>query len=205
MIPSVRRNAVGSRRNGAKVGGDIHSSVHCPSSRQPHLARIRSHLNVVHAEIHEMAPAIGNVASAGAQRLHPTAVTERAVNLGVDTTLPDAGVCDAREICLSGDARAEPNIQRVIPNVEFPGVRCVHGGNEIDRVGMRHVHDVFVGPNGVKARNFVIWKFARLHRKSPARVRKARRSSLRFGPSQNGQIPRGPLLDPNAMRIILIR
>src|SRR5947207_8273240 len=26
---------------------------------------------------------------------------------------------------------------RSIPNVEFPGVRCVHGGNEIDRVGMR--------------------------------------------------------------------
>ncbi len=160
VISSVRRYAVASGRNGAEVSRHLHSSVHCPSSYQPHLARIRSHLNVVHAEVHQMAPAIGHVASAGAQRLYPAAVTERPVNLGVYTTLPDAGVCDAREICLSGDARAEPDIQRVIPNVELPGVRCVHGGNEIDRVGMRHVHNVFVSSNGVEARNFVIWKLA---------------------------------------------
>src|SRR5258708_15237651 len=66
-------------------------------------------------------------------------------------------------------------------------------------------YDVFVGSNGVEARNFVIWKFARFYCKSKARVRKARQSSLRFGPSQNRQIPRGPLLDPHTMRIILIR
>src|SRR5437016_677410 len=141
-----------------------------PFSRQLHLARIRSYLNVVHAEVHEMAPAIGHVASAGAQRLHPAAIRERSVNFGVDTALPNTGVRDAGEICLSGDARAEPDIERVIPNVEFPRVRCVHSGNEIDRVGLRHVHNVFVSPNGVEARNFVIWKFARLHRKSPSRV-----------------------------------
>src|ERR1700674_3477846 len=123
MIPSVRRDAVRSRRGGAEVSRDLHSSVHCPPSRQPHLARIRSHLNVVYAEVHQMAPAIGHVASARAQRLYPVAVTERAVNLGIDAPLPDAGVGDAREIWLSGDARAEPDIQGVIPNVEFPGVR----------------------------------------------------------------------------------
>src|ERR1700694_1241381 len=113
MIPSVRRDAIGSRRDGVEVSRDLHSSVHYPSFRQPHLARIRSHLNVVYAEVHQMAPAIGHVASAGAQRLYPAAVSERPVNLGIDTPLPDAGVGDAREICLSGDARAEPNIQGV--------------------------------------------------------------------------------------------
>src|SRR6266436_7869054 len=163
VVPSVRREALGSRRNGTEVSRDLHSSVHRPSSRQPNLARIRSHVNIVHAEVHQMAPAIGHVASAGAQRLYPAAVTERPVNLGVDTTLTDARVCDAREICLPGDARAEPDIQRVIPNVEFPGIRRIHSGNEIDRVGMRHVDDVFVGSNGVEARNFVIWKFARFY------------------------------------------
>src|SRR5439155_17178681 len=112
VIPSVRRDALGSRGNGTEVSRDLHSSVHRPCSRQPNLAGIRSHVNIVHAEVHQMAPAIGHVASAGAQRLYPAAVTERPVNLRIDTPLPDAGVCDAREICLSADTPSEPHIQR---------------------------------------------------------------------------------------------
>src|SRR5437879_13656615 len=125
-----------------------------------------------------MAPAIRYVTSAGAQSLHPAAVAERPVNFGIDTSLPYSRVRDAREIGLSGNARAKSNIQRVIPNIEFPGVRCIHRGNEIHRVGIRHIHYVFIGSNGVKARNLIIWKFARIHGESPARMRKARQSSL---------------------------
>src|SRR5205814_7391069 len=111
VIPSVRRDALGSRRNGTEVSRNLHSSVHRPCFRESHLARIRSHLNIVHAEVHQMAPAIGHVASAGLQRLYPAAVTERPVHLGIDTPLPDAGVWDARVRRLSGETGGEADVR----------------------------------------------------------------------------------------------
>jgi len=37
VIPSVRRDAVGSRTRRGEVIRNLHSGVHCPSFRQPHL------------------------------------------------------------------------------------------------------------------------------------------------------------------------
>ena len=99
---SVRAYAVCVRHNRAEVSRNLHSSMHPRSSRQPELTCIRSDFRVVHAEIHQMAPAIGHIASSGAKSLHPAAVAERPIYLGVDATLPDSCVGDAREIGFAG-------------------------------------------------------------------------------------------------------
>src|SRR5207302_3503624 len=100
-IPSVRRDALRTQRNWVEIRRDLHASSSSPFSGQLRLARMGSHLHVIHVEIHQMAPAIGNVASSGAASIHPAAIAERPVDLGVDATLPDSGICDAREIGLA--------------------------------------------------------------------------------------------------------
>src|ERR1700693_2395156 len=98
-----------------------------------------------------MASALRNVAAPVAHSGQPALIGEGPVDLRIDTSLPDSGISDAGEIGFPRNARAETDIQRVIPDVELPGVGCVHGRDEVNSVGVGHIHNVLIGPDAVEA------------------------------------------------------
>src|SRR3954469_25051643 len=132
-----------------------------------------------------MTPAVRHVALAPAKSIQPSAIAERAIDLGVDAPLADARIRDARKIGLPRDARAEPDIERVIPDIELPNVRRVHSGNEINSIGIRYINNIFVSANAVETWNLVIGKLAGFHFQPPAGVCKTHQRSLRFSPPQD--------------------
>ena len=171
---------------------------------KPDLARIRSNLGPVDAEVHKVALAFGDVAAARADGVQPGAVAERPRDFGVDAALPHAAVGDAGEIGLAGDPRAEPDVQRLVPDVELPKVGCIHGRYEVDRVGVSHVHDIFIGADAVEPGHLIVRQVARFHRQSPAGVREAHHRALRLAPAQNRQVPGGPVLGALGTGIVLL-
>ena len=113
-------------------------------------------------------------------------------------------VRDAREIGLARDPRAEPDVQRLVPDVELPKVGRVHGRDEVDGVRVSHVHDVFIGADAVEPGHLIVRQVARFHRQSPARVGEAYNCALRLAPAQNRQVPGGPVLDAFRAGIVLL-
>src|SRR5256885_16480653 len=95
-----------------------------------------SDFDSIDAEIHQMTAAIGDVAAPGAESIDPGAVAERAINFGINAPLADARGGNAGEIRFAGDARAETDVERVGPNIEFPCVWRGHCGEEINRPGI---------------------------------------------------------------------
>src|SRR5690242_15473669 len=103
-----------------------------------------------------MAPAIGNVAASPAHSLEPLCISEFGVYFGIHAPLADTAVRNARKIRFARYARSEAHVQRVIPDVEFPHIRRVHGGDEIHCIGVGYVHDVLVRSDSVEPWHFVI-------------------------------------------------
>ena len=74
-----------------------------------------------------------------------------------NATLANARIRNTWEIGLAGNPRSEPDVQRVIPDIQLPGVRRIHRGNEIHGARMRNVHDVLVRSDVVESGNLVVW------------------------------------------------
>ena len=151
-----------------------------------------------------MTPAIGNIAAPAAERLKPFCISKFAIHFGVDAPLANTAVGNARKIRFARHARSETHIQRVIPDVEFPHVRRVHGGDEVHGIGVGHVHDVFVRSDSVEPRDFVIRQFGSFYLQSKTGVCKPHDGFLRFTPAKNRQVPGWPIFDPLRSRIILL-
>ena len=130
-----------------------------------------------------MTSAVGHITATSAQSLQPGAVTERPIDFGINATLANARIRNTWEIGLAGNPRSESDVQRVIPDIELPGVRRIHRGNEIHRARMRHVHDVLVRADRVEPGNFVVGYLPRLHLEPKSRVCKPRQRSLRLRPA----------------------
>src|SRR4051794_2978129 len=160
-----------------------------PALSEFYLAIIRTHFNTVHAEVHEMAPAIGHITSAVAQCVNPCLVGKGAVQLGVDATLAHASVSNARKVSLAGNSRSEADVESVVPDVQLPDVRRVCGGDEIHRVWISNVHNVFVRPDSVETRCFIVRQLVRFDFKSKTGMREPHHRMLSLGPSQNGKVP----------------
>src|SRR5262249_52391906 len=138
---------------------------------------------------------VADVAAPLLDALGPGVEFEFAVEVDVAASEPDALAVDAREIGLAADPAAVAAIQRVIPSVQLPDGRRVHGGNEIASI-VSNVDEVFVGPDAVHRRNNVVRQFARrTDIEAPAAVREADHTPLRFGPAEDRQVPRRPILD----------
>src|SRR4029077_3116259 len=182
-MPAIRRNCVSVQWTRIQVSRNLHCGMNSPFSSQFYLALSRSHLHAVHTEIYQVTSAVGYITAANAQSLQPGAVIERPIDSGINATLANARIRDAWKIGLTGNPRSESDVQRVIPDIEFPGVRRIHRGNEIHRARMRHVHDVLVRADRVEPRNFVVGYFPGLHLESKSRVCKPCQRSLRLRPA----------------------
>ena len=66
LAAAIRWKAVGVQWDLAQESCHFDSCSHRPFSRELQLARTLAHLHVVHAEIHQMTSAVGNIASSGA-------------------------------------------------------------------------------------------------------------------------------------------
>src|SRR4029077_608183 len=182
-MPAIRRNCVSVQGTRIEISRNLHRGMNSPFSSQLYLALSRSHLHAVHAEIHQVTSAVGYITATSAQSLQPRRVTKWALNSGIDATLANARIRNTWEIGLTGNPRSESDVQRVIPDIELPGVRRIHRRNEIHRARMRHVHDVFVRADRVEPWNFVVGYFPRLHLESKSRVCKPCQRSLRLRPA----------------------
>src|SRR5260370_41852274 len=130
-MPAIRRNCVSVQRTWIQVCRNLHCGMNRPFSSQLSLALSRSHLHAVHAEIHQVTSAVRYITATSAQSLQPRRVTKWALNSGIDATLADARIRNTWKIGLAGNPRSESDVQRGIPDIERPAVRCIHRGNEI--------------------------------------------------------------------------
>ena len=67
-----------------------------------------------------------------------------------------------------------------------------------------HIDDVLIGANAVEAGHFERRKLSAGDMETPTRMREPNHFALGFGPAQNGQIQRGPVLDALGPWIILL-
>ena len=168
-----------------------------------------------------MAEAIAHVIAAGANALAPVFVTPFLRQLDVGAAQADALAVDAREIRLAADACAEADVERVIPDVQFPRVRRIDHRHEIDR---RHrlavrpgqlvgdIDDVFIRADAAEGRDDVIGKLVGRGRQvdrlwaealriilrdrlqTPAGMRGPDERALGLGPAQGVEPERRPMV-----------
>ena len=87
----------------------------------------------------------------------PVIEIELAVEVDVAAAHADAVIVYAREICLTADPATVAAIQGVVPDVQFPDRRRIHGADEITSI-VGDVNQVFVGADAVHPRHDVIGK-----------------------------------------------
>ena len=80
-----------------------------------------------------MALAVRRIVAALAQSRDPVVVVELRLP-DIAAAQPDALAIDARKIGLAADARSIADVQRVIPDIQFPGIRRVDGRDDIRQV-----------------------------------------------------------------------
>src|SRR5262252_8457758 len=114
-----------------------------------------------------------------------------------------AAIGDAWKISLAADARGEPAVERVIPNIQFGKEGRINRGDEVDGI-VRDIDDVFIRANTVEWRRLVIRQFGTLDLQTETRVGKSNHCALPFPPFQNGKIPGGPIFDLSRVGVILI-
>ena len=148
-----------------EAGGDPGFDFHFARLGELHFAAFLADFATVDLEFHEMTLAVADVVAAESNAFAPGVILELAIELHVAATEADLLAVDAGEVGLAADARAESGVERVIPDVQLPGVRRVDGGHEIDgrhelaiRAGnlVSDVHDVFIRADAVELRQAVV-------------------------------------------------
>ena len=205
----IRRGIVGRAsnqlvRDGLEICRRLDGDLHAPRAIEPQFALVGARLDAVHREVHQMALPIRDVVAAGFHRIDPFSIRQATVDLRIRARQANLVISDTGEIRLAADPRPEAGIQRVIPDVQLPDVRCIPGRNEIDRVGMRHVDDELVGADAVERRYFVVRQRAAARLQPPSGMGESNHGSLRLGPAKNGQRPGRPVLETPRARVVLI-
>src|SRR3954451_18299489 len=99
---------------------------------------------------------IAHVIAAVLDTFTPSVVVEFAIELHIRASQANLLAVDAGEICFAADSGAEADIKCVIPDIEFPNVRRISHGKEIDsrhrlafrsRDFVRYVDDILIGAN----------------------------------------------------------
>ena len=111
-----------------------------------------------------------------------------AVELHVRPAQADALAVDAGEVGLAADPAAVAAVERVIPDVQFPGGRRVDRRDEVDRV-VDHVDDVFVGADAVERRDLVVRQLVGVASAAPSPSARSRRPPPATCPTSG---PAGP-------------
>src|SRR5262249_50019783 len=154
---------------------------------------------IVHREVHQVAFAVADVTAAVLDPFGPGVEIKLAVEMDVAAAQADALAVDAREIGLAANAAAVAAVQRVIPDVQLPNRRRVHGGDETAGI-VRDIHEILVGADARHARHHVVGQLANVgaalgRLQAPAAVRETDDAALRLGPAEYWQVPRRPILD----------
>ena len=181
-----------------RLGGDAHFL----RPFEVNLAVVRSNLDAVDCEVHQMALAFAHIAAPVADTLDPPLVGQP-VELDVTPSQPDLVVINAGEVRLAAYPRTEAHVQCVIPDVEFPDRRRVDGRDEVDGV-VRHVHNELVRADPVKPGHLVVRQFVALDLQPPPRVREAHDGALSLSPLEHRQIPGRPLVDTSRTGIVVL-
>lgn len=172
-----------------------------------------AHADVIDAKINDVAFAVADVVAAEAEAFAPVFVVEFAVELHVGAAEANAFAVDAGEIGFATDAGAVADIEGVIPDIEFPGIGCVDGGDEIDgtdefAVGagnfVGNVDDVFVGADAFEGRDGVVGEFGGIDFEAPAGMGRAGDGALFFGPLEGVEAEGGPMMHGIAAGIHLL-
>ena len=151
-----------------------------------------------------MALAVRHVAAAVAQAGQPLLVRQAALDGAVGPSQADAAVVDARKIGLAADAGAQPDVQGVIPDAQLRHRRRIDGRDEVHGIRVGDIDDVLVGADAVEGRHLEAGHRAILYFETPPGMSESDDRTLRPGPLQDREIPRGPVLDPMRPRIVLI-
>src|SRR5262249_27007107 len=101
--------------------------AHGPRLVQLHLTAPRSDRQTVDSKIHQVPLAVRNVSPPFAHAFSPRIVIEPAVEFDVAASQPDSLAVDAGKVSLAADARAEPGVERVVPDVQLPWRGRVYG------------------------------------------------------------------------------
>ncbi len=150
-----------------------------------------------------MRAAVADVVTSLADAFAPGVKGQLAIELDVGAAEADPLAVDAREIGLAADAGAEAAVQGVVPDVEFPRVGGVDGGDEIDGWnlfavrsldGVGDVHDVLVGADPIVGRDLVVGEFVARDAEPPARVGRPHHRALLLGPAQGVETEGGPVV-----------
>src|SRR5262249_55897799 len=128
----------------------------------------------------QMRKTVRDIRTTAANAVAPAVIGQRR-KLDVGPAAADALVCDAWEVCFARDARTEAAVERVIPDVQLVGIRCVAGGDEVDGI-VRDVDDELVRADAVKRRYLESGQFPRLRLEAPAAVREPDHRALGFSP-----------------------
>src|SRR5262252_4847410 len=111
---------------------------------------MRTDFKVIRLEVHEVTLPVRRITPPFPESLQPTCKREFVVNFHITPANANAAVIDTWEICLAADARAEADIQSVIPDVQFCRIWSVNAGNEVDSIRVSHIHDVLIRADTVK-------------------------------------------------------
>jgi len=76
------------------------------------------------------------------------------MHLHIDSPQAHPLTIDTGEVGLTANPRRKTAVQRVIPDVQLPNERGIHGRDEIARV-VCHIDDVLIGANSVECRHVV--------------------------------------------------
>ena len=142
-----------------KVGCSLERDMDRPARRKLDFTIMCSGFQAVHTEIHQMTASVRNIAAPAAHGLQPFCIGKFSIHFRVHAPLSHTRVRNARKIRLARHARSETHIQRLVPYVQLPNVRRVHGGDEVRGVGVGYVHDVLVRSNSIEPRHLVIRQF----------------------------------------------
>jgi len=171
--------------------------------REAQAAGLLSHPHIVYGKLHQMRFAIADVIATAMNPFAPLVIIEFAVELHIRSTEPNFLSIYAWEVRLAADARAEANIESLIPHIQFPNVRRVAHGEKIDRGSqlsirtrhlMRHINNIFVGTDAAERRDDVVRQLVRFHFESPTRMRGTTNRALLLGPPECVQAKLGPML-----------
>ena len=110
-------------------------------------------------ELHQMGPAIADIAPPRRDRVAPGIKVEGPVETGIDASDPDPLAGHAGEVGLAAGPHRQAAVENVVPQIPFRPPVGVHHREEVDgrngttvraRDDMRHIHDELVGADAIE-------------------------------------------------------
>ena len=116
-----------------ETGGDASGDIDGGGLGEFEFASVFAHEDRIHLEIHEVTFAVADVVFSFADPFAPLVVVELAWEFDVRSAEADLFAVDAGEIGFAADAGFEAAVESMVPDVEFPDVGGIDGGDEVYR------------------------------------------------------------------------